>query len=365
MKLAFDVALPSLLSSCETAASSAPGQEAVFLVLAAADEWLSDPWPALFSKYNTMQQSTEHLPFKDSNCAANTDESVILGRRLIYSHHIISNQKRKDIQDLAKHYNLSGFVKIGWPGLIVLEGLDEDCNHFYDTIRRWAWQYLVVRGEMQETCDSFELMEQSHRRFHHGFKEVDDMSIVANACREAGLEKLFKTSMKIYDNDEEEDPEKSTSTKSELHQEFGALMFVDHMNNGKGYRKWLRKNAAELGLQLWIRHFLRASSEPVGANNKDIRGPFLVIIVGLDKATVGTFLKRWRSTRVDVDAKGKPCLERKMNVLVESYTARSGKTTVPIDDEESMVFSQSRSELVNLVHSIGADEWASVLENSF
>jgi hypothetical protein len=51
-----------------------------------------------------------------------------------------------------------GYVKIGWPGLILIERLDDACNHFYDDIRKWAWEYLVVRGEMQETChqDNFE-----------------------------------------------------------------------------------------------------------------------------------------------------------------------------------------------------------------
>ncbi len=40
-------------------------------------------------------------------------------------------------------------------------------------------------------------------------------------------------------------------------------------------------------------------------------------IVGADHGDVSAFLKRWRTSRVDVDAQGKPCLERQMSVPVE------------------------------------------------
>jgi hypothetical protein len=41
------------------------------------------------------------------------------------------------------------------------------------------------------------------RRLHHGFEELDTdgMSVLAKACRDAGLEQLFLTCMKIYRDD--------------------------------------------------------------------------------------------------------------------------------------------------------------------
>jgi hypothetical protein len=45
--------------------------------------------------------------------------------------------------------------------------------------------------------------------------------------------------------------------------------------------------------------------------------PIIVIAIVGDTNQVGQFLKRWRTSRVDVDSKGKPCLERMMTVLTE------------------------------------------------
>eukprot|EP00527_Entomoneis_sp_CCMP2396_P006487 CAMPEP_0198139644 /NCGR_PEP_ID=MMETSP1443-20131203/2912_1 /TAXON_ID=186043 /ORGANISM="Entomoneis sp., Strain CCMP2396" /LENGTH=510 /DNA_ID=CAMNT_0043801833 /DNA_START=148 /DNA_END=1680 /DNA_ORIENTATION=- len=398
IKLAYDSALPDLLSHCRTAAVSVPGEEAVFVVLAAADEWIAETWPTLLLTLTlaSADQEKKRRQEESSDDHLNQSTNVILGRRLIYSHHIISNQKRRDIQDLAKHYNLTGYIKIGWPGLIVIEGLDDACNHFYDDIRKWAWQYLVVRGEMQETCheDNFE----SQRRFCHGFQEVDDMSIVADACRQANLESLFKTSMKIYDNNIDEstnNDEMPNSTSSSTTKDFcyATLMYVDHMNNGKGYRKWLRKNASELDLWLWIRH-LRQHEHESSKNESNLieiekhrRGPFVVAVRGYEKTKVGTFLKRWRSSRVDVDSKGKPCLERKMHVLVEGYYSlvsdendtEDRKTTInnansphhqqqQQDDQEEFVFKSSRADLVKLVQSsMGSSSpcWVEAIESCF
>ena len=105
------------------------------------------------------------------------------------------------MKSLASALSLTGYVKIGWPGLIVLEGREEDCVEFYDSMRRWSWKFLVVRGEQQEripTLSSGASLDGA-RKFHE-FIETDDMSVVAQHCREVGLEALFKTSMKVYDN---------------------------------------------------------------------------------------------------------------------------------------------------------------------
>jgi hypothetical protein len=75
------------------------------------------------SNQNTNTQST-----------SSASSSIILGRRLIYSHHIISKTKRADMRNLASHYKLTGYVKIGWPGIVILEGRDED-QCLYDEMK--------------------------------------------------------------------------------------------------------------------------------------------------------------------------------------------------------------------------------------
>jgi hypothetical protein len=68
-------------------------------------------------------------------------------------------------------------MRIGWPGLLILEGRDEDCMAFYDEIRPWQWKYLVVRGEQQETVMPHSSMD-SQRQFSV-YLQVEDMSVVA------------------------------------------------------------------------------------------------------------------------------------------------------------------------------------------
>ena len=79
---------------------------------------------------------------------------------------------------------------------------DVDAN-VCSCLQRLRWQQMVVRGEQVEECPPG-LDVDSMRRLHHGFEELDTngMSELAERCREAGLESLFLTSMKIYRDDD-------------------------------------------------------------------------------------------------------------------------------------------------------------------
>lgn len=63
----------------------------------------------------------------------------------IYSHHIRSQVKRRKIEDSAVANDLKGFFCVGKPGVIVIEGLKEDCDDFWDEIRFLGWQRIVLR----------------------------------------------------------------------------------------------------------------------------------------------------------------------------------------------------------------------------
>jgi hypothetical protein len=329
-------AIPTLLSKCREISKENVGEESIFVVLNALDEWIQDEWPQYLHCKNTLFQDeiiTNQRQQEDEEVTQQQPQNkqVILGRRLIYSHHIISKKKRSDIKHLASEYQLTGCMKIGWPGLLIIEGHDDDCNSFYDTIRPWSWQYLVVRGEQQENIVVARSSPSSSidpfRRFQ-GFIEVDDMSIVAEECRKVGLEDLFRTSMKVYysTNCNDQDNEKSSSKKNSgvasgsLPETgffyYGCLVHVDHMNDGKSYRKWLRKTKHDVGCYLFMKQY-----HPNGDYTN--RPKIYVGIVGETKDDVSTFMKRWRTGRVDVDSKGKPCLERQMTVLVEGEIMNS------------------------------------------
>lgn len=335
-------ALPKLVASCRQVAVESTGEEAVFTVLSHADEWVLDQWPDHCKVMTTGDERTQEAAFSKTS---SSEPAIILGRRLIYSHHIISKIKRADMKDLVSHYNLSGYIKIGWPGLIIIEGAEEDCQSFYDEIRSWQWKYLVVRGEQQQAIPNGKSIDDL-RRFQ-GFHEVDNMAIVAQQCREAGLESLFRTSMKVYDNEEVPGGEDDESQVSW----YGALVHVDHMNNGKAYRKWLRKTSQETDCFLLIKQCYP---------NQDFsqRPRILVGIVG-DRVSVASFLKRWRTSRVDVDSKGKPCLERMVSVVIEGQLEHNAASALDWDDsmaEEHL--NVSDQQLTEMVTSIGGDAWS-------
>ena len=61
------------------------------------------------------------------------------------------------------------------------------------------WKQLTVRGEEVIDMSPTDTIE-SLRAFPKGFQEFGEkeMSLAAAACRDVGLEALFKTAMKIY-----------------------------------------------------------------------------------------------------------------------------------------------------------------------
>jgi RWD domain len=99
-----DVA-PSLVESCRQVAQELIGQEAVFAVLSQAEAWVQEQWSShlLVSKPVNPPRSTD-----TSAAASKTGSSNnVLGRRLIYSHHIISKIKRGNMKNLAAHCELT------------------------------------------------------------------------------------------------------------------------------------------------------------------------------------------------------------------------------------------------------------------
>ncbi|OEU12146.1 hypothetical protein FRACYDRAFT_191607 [Fragilariopsis cylindrus CCMP1102] len=155
----------------------------------------------------------------------------MISRKLIYSHHIIAKSKRKAISDLGNDYNIGGYYKIGWPGIIIIEGEENSCNDFIDEIRSMRWQHLVVRGETEKQHLTFEINSDSS---FFSTKKVtmielgeDQMSTLSKICNDVGLKDLFMTSMKIYnnninindddgDNDDDDDKEDSNNNNNNV-----------------------------------------------------------------------------------------------------------------------------------------------------
>lgn len=346
-KLAID-ALPSLIRTCQSVALDTAGGESVLGVVSRAEEWINEEWAELVVTVASKKQQPPIMV--ECNTAS------YFGRKLLYSHHIIAKSKRKAIGDLAKEYKLGGYFKIGWPGIIIIEGEEENCNHFCDEIRSMRWQYLVIRGEEREevvtTIDAL-------RRFPLKMTELgeDQMSQLSELCQEAGLDDLFRTSMKIYNNntDDINNDGNTSLVATATHQFHGTLVLVDHMNDPKRYTKWIRKACQSVGCECAIAQCHELGQRPL----------ILVLLLAEEVSSLKQVLKRWRTSRVDVDSKGNPCLERMMNVIVEDD---------PLDcDDPSQVLmeygSKSVSDLTitetkSLLNSIGGPSWLQALNDA-
>ncbi|CAM9696940.1 unnamed protein product [Ectocarpus sp. 13 AM-2016] len=130
-----------------------------------------------------------------SKSAQPDGEPVFLGRRLIYSHHIIATQKRTGIMKAARDLRLGGFSKVGWPGVIVVEGEEGSCEDFVSTLRGWRWKHLAVRGEEKVRVPNGRTLDQERRlpALLIELGEKEGVSVLAKHCREAGLGELFST----------------------------------------------------------------------------------------------------------------------------------------------------------------------------
>lgn len=247
-------------------------------------------------------------------------------------------------------------MKIGWPGVILIEGDESNCLAFADEIKRWRWQHLSIRAEEQKEIQEGDTLD-SHRQLPIKFKELgeDGMSLLASNCREAGLERLFLTCMKINDHRtvDEIEQKHDKGSSSNVESTYGVLVHVDHMNDGKRYRKWLRKSCQAQGCFLLIRQCVNTDA------NEYYGRPTIYVGIFGDKEGVRQVMKLWRISRVDVDSKNKPCLERMMTVIEESDLSIPNNLS-SLDDESGLDCSfEDFERLISTVKT----EWTQNLRN--
>ena len=64
---------------------------------------------------------------------------------LLTSHHLISPTKRRNIQSWSSELDITGFAKVGYPGVIYAEGAQEQVEEFVRRIKAMQWLALRVR----------------------------------------------------------------------------------------------------------------------------------------------------------------------------------------------------------------------------
>jgi hypothetical protein len=130
-------------------------------------------------------------------CNAAAGPTAVL-RVLIFFHHIINATKRDVVQREAVAHGLGGYSKIGWPGVVVVEGEEGAVRSYVRLLQTLRWQQMTVRGEERVVLGEGQSVDDA-RRLHRGFQELgqrNGLGELLGALRAAGMGDLGATLMK-------------------------------------------------------------------------------------------------------------------------------------------------------------------------
>ncbi|GAA5972705.1 hypothetical protein JCM11641_002985 [Rhodosporidiobolus odoratus] len=180
----------------------------VFTLLTALQAWLVANPPAL-----VRQASQEPTAPPPRPKAGPLQLKVVL----LWSHHLLATGKRKDIVAWSTELELFGLSKPGYPGVIVIEGLQDQVDEFVHRIKQLQWKALQVRceqdGPVVSPPSSVSPAEAStwvvRNRSQLGsiisrdstdkicVREVEGLNEVGEIMKKAGLYEVFLTAMKL------------------------------------------------------------------------------------------------------------------------------------------------------------------------
>ena len=129
--------------------------------------WLNENCP-IYIQQSKEEEETKTVPLKKEKSVTSSSRFL---RLWIYSHHIYSKIKRKDILDLSNEFQLTGFCMPGKPGIVCLEGTENNCNDAWSIIKSWNWKKINVRHQEGEKTEDHEQSINVFRRFNN-FQEI-------------------------------------------------------------------------------------------------------------------------------------------------------------------------------------------------
>lgn len=178
-----------LTQQLQERAEALVGQEAVLDLVQYVTELILEN----VNKNHKLSSPCTTVPENELNTAPSTSS---WSRRWIWVHHITDAARRKSILQEAREHDLGGYLKFGYPGVIVVEGRSSDCDDFVNWIkgsksrpggfgRNWGHH---VRGEINLLLQDG---EEGKRCFSSEFTELEDMRELGFGCKQAGVEDEF------------------------------------------------------------------------------------------------------------------------------------------------------------------------------
>ncbi|KAF5843705.1 hypothetical protein DUNSADRAFT_10880 [Dunaliella salina] len=179
--------------------------------------WASSSCTISFNRLPLEVRAASNSKGKKSRRKSANTKSPIIVRQAIWFHHILNKNKRKVILQWAKELQLSGASKIGYPGVIVLEGHADDVQDYTARLRALPWAAMQVRArEEEDPMSSGEVNkqgvssngsngdceegEEEWRRLPYPLIEIPDtgLSLLGAMCKDAQLGHLFAAALKLH-----------------------------------------------------------------------------------------------------------------------------------------------------------------------
>ncbi|KAG0134715.1 hypothetical protein HOY82DRAFT_668364 [Tuber indicum] len=159
-----------------------PGQECIDILLTEVMEILAP------------LSSRESIVTEDDNIQDVSNTPPVVVHALLWFHHLLSAQKRKNIVAWARPLRLSGYSRPGYPGALFIEGEKESVGEYISQLKRLKWQAIQVRDEYPAPSGQRVLAPDA------GVEEVEGLSDIAEKLKKVGgsrLEEWFLGGMKI------------------------------------------------------------------------------------------------------------------------------------------------------------------------
>jgi len=130
-------------------------------------QWLRDNASSYAAKKTSLDAA--QMPPREEK----SEEGGHLRRYWIYSHHIYSKTKRRNILDFAKDLGITGFCLPGKPGIMCAEGDGINCSEFWHRVKRMTWKKIMCTKEERE--DDTDVRREQFCHFS-SFEEVSFIS---------------------------------------------------------------------------------------------------------------------------------------------------------------------------------------------
>jgi len=196
-KCALD-AIPGLVELCRWEANGRADDEALLPVLATADKWVESDWVYLQAK---------RFPVTEEKKTDTTGGSIEICRQVIYTHHIKDPDKIQFITKKAAKLHLGGYIRTGKPGIILVEGLEQDCESFLEVLIQQRTKLRESTGKAVDTATFSEAGRSlasvenldSDRSLPKKLEELngrEGMDIIRHECEKLNLEECLDEACK-------------------------------------------------------------------------------------------------------------------------------------------------------------------------